>query len=92
MLGRSQRAAFSEVTLPLIRPGLAAAAALVFLTTVKELPMTLILSPTGFRTLATSVWSSVGEGFYARAAAPGLLLIVVSIVGVFLLLRSEERP
>ena len=92
MLGRSQRAAFSQVTLPLIRPGLAAAAALVFLTTVKELPMTLILSPTGFRTLATSVWSSVGEGFYARAAAPGLLLIVVSIVGVFLLLRSEERP
>ncbi len=92
MLGRSQRAAFAEVTVPLIRPGLAAAAALVFLTTVKELPMTLILAPTGFRTLATSVWSAVGEGFYARAAAPGLLLIAVSVAGVGLLLRSEERP
>jgi iron(III) transport system permease protein len=88
-LGRSPAAAFRDITLPLLRPGLVAAAALVFLTTVKELPMTLILAPTGFRTLATTVWSAVGEGFYARAAAPGLLLIAISIAGVGLLLRSE---
>jgi iron(III) transport system permease protein len=89
VLGRSPRAVFREITLPLLGPGLVAAAALVFLTTVKELPMTLILAPTGFRTLATTVWSAVGEGFYARAAAPGLLLIAISIAGVGLLLRSE---
>jgi len=89
MLGRSPGAAFREVTLPLLRPGLVAAAALVFLTTVKELPMTLILAPTEFGTLATAVWGAVGDGFYARAAAPGLILIVVSIAGVGLLLRYE---
>lgn len=91
-MGRSPRAAFREVTLPLLRPGLIAGAALVFLTTVKELPMTLILAPTGFSTLATSVWGAVGEGFYARAAAPGLLLVAVSVAGIGLLLRSEGEP
>ena len=89
LLGRSPGAAFRQVTLPLLRPGLAAGAALVFLTTVKELPMTLILAPTGFGTLATAVWGAVGEGFYARAAGPGLLLVLVSIAGVGLLLRAE---
>jgi iron(III) transport system permease protein len=63
----------------------------VFLTTAKELPMTLILGPTGFGTLATAVWSAVGEAYYARAAAPGLLLIIVSVAGVGLLLRAEEH-
>jgi iron(III) transport system permease protein len=92
VLGRSPRSVFRSITLPLLRPGVAAAAALVFLTTIKELPMTLILAPTGFRTLATTVWGAVGEGFYARAAAPGLVLIVLSVAGVGLLLRSEGEP
>jgi iron(III) transport system permease protein len=92
VLGRSPRAVFREITMPLLRPGVAAAASLVFLTTVKELPMTLILAPTGFRTLATTVWGAVGEGFYARAAAPGLVLIVLSVAGVGLLFRSQREP
>jgi iron(III) transport system permease protein len=53
--------------------------------------MTLLLGPTGFQTLATSVWGAVGDGFYARAAAPALVLVLVSIAGVGLLLREEER-
>lgn len=89
-LGRGPVTSFRDVTLPLLRPAAVGAAALVFLTTAKELPMTLILGPTGFGTLATAVWSTVGEGYYARAAAPGLLLIVVSVAGIGLLLRSES--
>jgi ABC-type Fe3+ transport system permease subunit len=42
--------------------------------------------------LATTVWGAVGEGFYARAAAPGVVLIVPSVAGVGLLLRSEGEP
>lgn len=90
LLGRPPLAVFREITLPLLRPGLVAGAGLVFLTTVKELPMTLILGPAGFRTLATSVWGAVGDGFYARAAAPALMLIVISIAGIGLLLREER--
>lgn len=91
VLGRRPSAAFRSVTLPLLRPGLVAGAALVFLTTAKELPMTLILAPTGFRTLATQVWGAVGDGFYARAAPSALLLVALSLVSVALLLRAEGR-
>lgn len=91
VLGRAPAAAFASVALPLLRPGLAAGAALVFLTTAKELPMTLILAPTGFGTLATQVWSAVGEGLYARAAPSALLLIALSLAGLALLLRQEEK-
>ena len=91
VLGRSPWGAFRAVTVPLLRPVVMAGAALVFLTTAKELPMTLILAPTGFQTLATQVWGAVGEGFYARAAPSALLLVALSMGSVALLLRGEER-
>jgi iron(III) transport system permease protein len=91
VLGRRPLGAFWSVTLPLLRPGLAAGLALVFLTTAKELPMTLILAPTGFATLATQVWGAVGDGFYARAAPSALLLVGLSLASVALLLRTEGR-
>lgn len=91
VLGRRPLAAFRSVTLPLLRPGLVAGGAFVFLTTAKELPMTLILAPTGFATLATQVWGAVGDGFYARAAPSALLLVALSLVSVGLLLRTEDR-
>ena len=81
-LGRRPWRAFAEVTLPLAGRGVAAGAALVFLTTVKELPATLLLSPTGFETLATRVWSASSEAFFARAALPALLLIALSILPI----------
>lgn len=84
-LGKSPLQVFRWITLPLISPGMAAGAALVFLTAVKELPTTLLLSPTGFPTLATGVWSAVSEAFFARAAAPALLLILLSAVPMALL-------
>jgi len=79
-LGRRPWQAFSEVTLPLAGRGVAAGAALVFLTTVKELPATLLLAPTGFETLAVRVWSASSEAFFARAALPALLLIALSVL------------
>ena len=90
-LGRTPLGVFSSVTLPLVRPGIVSGAALVFLLTMKELPTTLILSPIGFQTLATSIWSASSEAFFAQAAAPALLLILTSSVPLaFLLLRSRQ--
>ncbi|HWP62088.1 MAG TPA: iron ABC transporter permease [Candidatus Binatia bacterium] len=89
-LGDGPLLAFWRVTLPAIRPALVAGAALVFLTTAKELPMALILGPIGFETLATRIWGAASDGFYARAAAPGLLLVLVSALGTALVLRGEQ--
>jgi iron(III) transport system permease protein len=89
-LGKSPLKVFIRITLPLIRPGALAGAGLVFLTTMKELPATLILSPFGFKTLAMSVWSEVSEAFFARAAAPALLLILVSSISLAFLIAKER--
>lgn len=90
-LGRGPLAVFQTVTLPLVRPGLLAGAALVFLTAMKELQATLILSPFGFNTLATEVWSAVSEAFFARAAGPALLLILVSSLPMaYFTLRDDD--
>ena len=91
-LGKSPLAVLLTVTLPLVRPGILTGAALVFLLTMKELPATLILSPIGFTTLASSIWSAAQEAFFARAAAPALLLIIVSSIPLAFITMREEHP
>ena len=92
-LGRGPWATLRAVTIPLIRPGLLAGGALVFLTTMKELPATLLLRPTGFDTLAVDIWSAANELLYARAAASALVLLAISAVPMFLLVvRQKETP
>jgi iron(III) transport system permease protein len=94
-LGQRPWKVFARVTAPLVAPGLLTGGALVFLSTMKELPATLLLRPIGFETLATEVWSATSLGFYSRAAVPGLLLIVASTPILFLLTRrgaGEREP
>lgn len=89
-LGQKPSQVFRRLTLPLIRPGILAAGAMVFLTAMKELPATLLLSPIGYDTLAVQVWTNISEAFFARAAAPTLLLIVLSSVPLALLTLRDE--
>jgi iron(III) transport system permease protein len=92
-LGRPPLSVARTIVVPLVRPGLAAAATLVFLTAMKELPATLLLAPIGFRTLSTYVWSATAEGRFAAAAPPALVLVLVSSVLVASTLRQEApRP
>jgi len=90
-LGKSSFQTARKISLPLMRSGILAAAAMVFLLVMKELPATLILGPTGFKTLATSVWSYISEAFYAQAAAPSLLLVLTSTGSLAFLLAKETR-
>ena len=90
-LGKPPLTVLLTITLPLVRPGILTGAALVFLLTMKELPATLILSPIGFTTLASSIWAAAQEAFFARAAAPALLLIIVSSIPLALITMREER-
>jgi iron(III) transport system permease protein len=90
-LGRHPVNVFRTITLPLVKPGILAGASLVFMTTMKELPATLILSPIGFKTLAMSIWMDVSEAYFARAAVPALLLILISSLSISFLLSKENR-
>ena len=77
-LGAGRVRRFLTVELPLMGPGLVAGAGLVLLSTMKELPATLLLSPPGFETLATRIWNATQEAFFADAAVAGLILILLS--------------
>jgi iron(III) transport system permease protein len=89
-LGRTSLQTFLQVTLPLILPGLLAGGSLVFLTSLKELPATLLLRPAGFDTLAVRVWMWAADGFYLQAAPAALLLVLASAFPLYFLLRREQ--
>jgi iron(III) transport system permease protein len=84
-LGRRPLGATVSVVLPLARPGLLAGGALVFLSTIKELPVTLLLRPIGFDTLATEIWQGTALGAYSQVAPSALLLVAIAAPFVYLL-------
>ncbi len=91
-LGAGARRRFLTVELPLMTPGLLAGAGLVLLSTLKELPATLILAPIGFETLATSIWSAAEDGFFAEVGVTALVLVTLSALLTWpLLIRRGLR-
>lgn len=88
-LGQGPLGSLLRITLPLMWRGVAAGALVVFLTTMKELPVTLLVRPIGFDTLAVDVWSAAGEILYSNAAVPALLLLAVSAVPTFVLATRQ---
>ena len=89
-LGVPWRRRFLRVDLPLLLPGLLAAGGLVMLSTMKELPATLMLAPIGFETLATVIWGAAEDGFFAEVGITSILLIALSgVLTWFLVLRKE---
>jgi iron(III) transport system permease protein len=90
-LGLSPLSAFFRVTLRLAAPAAAAGAALVFLGVVNELTATLLLAPTGTRTLAMQFWSRSSEIDYAGAAPYALLMIVLSLPMTYVLFTQSKK-
>ncbi|WP_225334204.1 ABC transporter permease [Halomicrobium urmianum] len=89
-LGYPPLSAFRRVVLPLVAPGIVAGGALVFLTTMKELPATLMLRPTGFETFVTYIWLVRDAGYYGQAAVPALVLVAVSGLSMLVILGREK--
>ena len=77
-LGDSYQRTLTRVVLPMASPGLIAAAALIMLTVLKELPATLLLRPSGTETLATRMWSATEDLAYAQAAPYALVLVIIA--------------
>ncbi len=80
------------VDLPLMAPGLAAAAGLVLLSVMKELPISLFVSPLGYSNLATRIFSSFQDAFVAEAGLLAVVLVVLSfLLSWFLVIRRAEH-
>ncbi len=89
-LGAGARRRFLAIDLPLIAPGMVTGAGLVLLSTLKELPATLLLAPIGFETLATRIWNAAEDGFFAEVGVTSLVLIALSGVLTWTLVLRRE--
>lgn len=88
-LGCTPVAALGRAVLPAARSAVAVAALAVFIAVLKELPVTLLVAPLEFSTLATRIWALTEDAYFAEAAAPVLLLLVVAAAA--LVLRPDIR-
>jgi iron(III) transport system permease protein len=90
-LGASPREVFTRVHLPLLAPSLFAAALLVFVDVMKELPATLVLRPFNFDTLAVIAYQFAADERLGEAAIPSLTIVAVGVLPVVLLSRAIAR-
>lgn len=91
-LGQSTGGTFRHVHLPLSKAAMSAAALLVFVDCVKELPATLLLRPLNVETFATHLYGEAARGTYEEAAIAALAIVAISILPVILLSRiGRER-
>ncbi len=86
-LGDTAGAAFRKIHLPLARGAIAAAAILVFVDVMKELPATLLIRPLNFETLATHLYAEAARGTYEDGAVAALIIVAVGVIPVILLSR-----
>ncbi|MDH3460505.1 MAG: iron ABC transporter permease [Burkholderiaceae bacterium] len=90
-LGASQRRMFFELHAPLLRRSALAAALLVFVEVMKELPATLLLRPFNSDTLAVVAYQLARDERLGEAALPSLVIVLVGLIPVLLLSRAMRN-
>jgi iron(III) transport system permease protein len=81
-LGKPFGFSFIKIILPLIKPSILTATILAFVDIIKELPMTLLLRPFNFETLATYVYQYANDEMLGRASAPALLIVLIGLIPI----------
>ncbi len=90
VLGASTLRLITQVQLPLIMPGILAGAILVFVDVMKELPITVMLRPLGYDTLAIWVWQMAAESLWTSVALPALVIVLAGLIPIKLLLSQGK--
>lgn len=90
-LGLKPLRAFWRVHLPMLRGSLLTAALIVFVDCMKELPMTLLLRPFNFDTLATFVYQFASDELLEECALGALAIVAVGIGPVLVLTAAIRR-
>jgi iron(III) transport system permease protein len=86
-LGVHGFALLQRVYLPLLRGGLTTGLLLVVIDVLKEMPITLMMRPFGWDTLAVRIFEMTSEGEWQRAALPAVLLVVAGVAA-----GAHSRP
>ena len=91
VLGHGFGASLRQIILPLLKSSFLAGLMLVFVDIMKELPMTLLLRPFDFETLATHTYQFAKDEMLEQAALPALMIVVTGLVPVILMSAMLRR-
>ncbi|MDG1241865.1 MAG: iron ABC transporter permease [Opitutae bacterium] len=90
-LGQGNWQSLTRIHWPLLRINILACATLVFIDIMKELPLTLVLRPSDFETLATFAFGFAKEGYIYDCALPSLLIILLGVWGLLVIERWVDK-
>ena len=91
-LGANAAQSLFQINVPLLRNPLVASGLFVFVDTMKELPLTLILRPFDFETLSTRTFDLAKQAQIPESSVPALCIILVSLLPVIWLNRQMRTP
>ena len=91
VLGNGFTTSLRRVVLPLLQSSILAGGLLVFVDVMKELPITLLLRPFDFETLATFTYQYAKDEMLEEAALPALMIVLVGLGPVVLMNRMLRR-
>lgn len=89
-LGYSVTRTFFKVDVPLLKGAILTGSILTFMEVVKELPLTLLLRPFNFDTLATKAYQYASDEQIHQASLPSLMIIALGILSVCLYHASSK--
>ena len=91
VLGHGYGASLRQIILPLLKSSFVAGLILVFVDIMKELPMTLLLRPFDFETLATHTYQFAKDEMLEKAALPALMIVMTGLIPVILMSAMLRR-
>jgi len=91
VLGHSYVASLRQIIIPLLKSSFVAGLMLVFVDIMKELPMTLLLRPFDFETLATYTYQYAKDEMLEAAALPALMIVLTGLIPVILMSAMLKR-
>ncbi len=94
MLGATSIRTFFKIDVPMMKGAIISGFILVFIDILKEIPLTLILRPFNYDTLATKAFQYASDEKIMEASQASLLIVAVSAIAIFVfhkLLREEPK-
>ena len=82
---------FLRINLPILKKPMLIVALIVFIDVAKELPLTLILRPFNFDTLATYTYDLINQAQFFQSSLPSLLIILISLPAIFYLNKGTRN-
>ncbi len=90
-LGMSRFKASMKVDVPMQKMAFVSASILIVIDIMKELPLTLMLRPFNYETLATKTFEYANDERLQEAAVPALIILSISVVGILILSNLQKR-